>query len=181
MGFASYLEDINVRLGRIEEIIKDHNTASDKKIDINDYFELRKEVLKVMGKVRPYIERDIDIVENGELRKTITDFQVEIENLKKHNEQLTKSNKQLDIDLHEKNERLARTIEDLTMSRKQMREEADLRQSHKQVQHDYSELLLEFSSLFQHMKDITKSNDWFKNKENLKQLEILINNGLRKT
>jgi hypothetical protein len=49
------------------------------------------------------------------------------------------------------------------------------------IQNDYSELQLALFSLLREMKNVTKSNGWFKDKDNLRQLESLIDSGLRKT
>lgn len=170
MGYASYLEDLIGRLDSFEETINSHNKSSDKNIDIGAYFELRQEILRVIGKIKPYT--DGDIIENVQLRK--------------QNENLRKQNQNIQIQLQNltsQNEKLVKDLQAASRKRTEqhIQQEAALLQRAKQIQNDYSVLLLDVSSLFHEMKKVTKADGWSKIKNNLIRIEKLIDNGLKKT
>jgi len=188
MGFASYLEDINSRLTRIEEIVHHHNKSNDKKIDINEYFKLRREILTVIERVRLYIDRDIDLIENGELRKQNRGLQAGITKLEKEIAQLKTIKHQIDNDIADKDRQLLRAVEESHSLKKesnslknQVSHGAELRMGQKKTERNLSESLLDFTRLFQTMSEIIKSNAWHKDKEKIKQLESLIKTGMRKS
>lgn len=152
MGFASYLEDINSKIAAIEEIVSEHSKRSHKS-DVNKPRELRKQN-----------ERTEDVI--NKLRKEIMNLQTIIQKIKKESA--------------EKGFLLRREQGKADSLSKRVSEQSDLRKAHEKTGLDLSELVIDFTHLFQSMSEITKSNAWHKDRSKIKQLESLIKTGLRR-
>lgn len=151
MGFASYLEDINSRITTIERIANNHSTSNYKRV--NEGEELRRQ------------NQSLQIVV-VKLRKEIADLQGVMQQV---NKEYAMKDSQL-------NSELAKT----DVLKKQVSHETSLRKDQQLAGRNWSELVLDFKHLFQGMSEITKSNAWHKDKARVKQLESLIESGLRK-
>ncbi|MCW5912872.1 MAG: hypothetical protein KIT62_17510 [Cyclobacteriaceae bacterium] len=64
---------------------------------------------------------------------------------------------------------------------KEIEFESDLRKTQAEEGLNWSELVFDFKGIFETMNEITKLNAWYKDRAKTKQLESLVETGLRKT
>jgi peptidoglycan hydrolase CwlO-like protein len=152
MGYASYLEDIISKVSAIEGLVEEQKRPTDKS-ELGKYGGLKKKD-----------ERLEDVT--NRLRKEITDLQTLLQKIKKESAErgflLRKE--------QGKSNSLSIKID----------QESDLRKLQEKTERDLSDLVIDFQRLFQSMNDIAKSNAWYKDKSKVKQIESLIESGLRR-